>query len=119
MPPFLEPIQREPGIPRGIQKIRDVMRVRRYAGGLFALGKIGHASCVLPERVQLADEEHSAFHQHARGFREYRLQLLHVFQHQIAGDEIGRLIGARPALGDVGEGKRDVRQVPAFFPAPS
>jgi len=97
------------------QKIGDVVDKSIYPRGLVAALEIGDGTLVLAEGMEFADEELSAISQYAGGFGKNGGQIFHVLKDEVAGDEIGEMIIARPALGEVGLGESDVGAVREFF----
>src|SRR5215216_5256537 len=63
---------------------------------------------VLPEGMQLVDEEISIWLEHALRLAEYEIQVRNVFQHQVANDEVKELRLKIPGLTDVHQRKVDI-----------
>ncbi len=77
----------------------------RELDALLILLKRGFAAQVLFERVELADKQVARGGQGTRRFGEDKGEICDMFKHQVAGDQIRRLVGTRPGLREIGFGE--------------
>jgi len=75
-----------------MDELRNVMYERWNYGGFLISFEIGLDTLILPERVQLTNKELPARHQSTKGFRKNEGQIANVFEHEVAHDQIERLI---------------------------
>ncbi len=81
----------------------------------------GFPAFILPERVEFVEEKPAFGLQGPRGFGEYKGEILYVFQHKVADDQVKRLVIKDPSLGDVHLRKTDVLRLhllPGFLDHP-
>jgi hypothetical protein len=101
MPPFLKTCEGKPAVCCGIEELGDMM----HKGWNFdsCLIALKHGSCaqVLFERVQFAHEQASRRNQTAKRFREDEGQIGDVLKHQVAHDQVNRLIGTWPWVREI------------------
>ena len=75
----------------------------------------GFAAQVLLEGMKLADQEAACRHQRACCFGEDEGEIGNVLKHQVASDQVHRLVSAGPGLREIGGGERH-RLAKAFGP---
>ena len=75
---------------------------RKLDARLLAL-EHGFGAQVLFERVQFTHEKVPRVHQCTAGLGEDKRQIVDVFEHQVADNEIHRLIRSRPSLRQIGD----------------
>ncbi len=84
MPPLVHARQRESSARSGAGEIREVMhKCLDFRRLLFAL-EIGFGALVLPERVQLGNEEPSFAAEDAIRFGKDERKIAYMFEHQVA-----------------------------------
>jgi len=88
MPEFFQAHQRQIVGRGSVEKVRDVVHKSRNLNPLIVSLKPRYDATVLPKRMKLADEDSSAFGEHARGFTQDKPQTLDVFEYEIARDQI-------------------------------
>ena|ERR1051325_5054359 len=64
-----------------------------------------HDAAILPKRMKLADEDSSVSGEYARSFTQDKPQILDVFEHEIARNQIDGRCFNGPGLGNIGDAK--------------
>ncbi len=108
MPPLVHVRQRKSAVRRGVGEVRKVMhKCLDFRRLLFAL-EIGFGALVLPERVQLGNEEPPSAAEDAIRFGKDERKIAYMFEHQVASYQIHSPLFARPPLRKIGHDKTHI-----------
>ena len=103
MPPLFEIVERQPIPGSRFSEVGDMMHERRNQDRFRSALEPGLRPLILTERMKFANEKTPGVCQNARSFGKNEGQVLDVFQHQIADNEIERPLFTRPWSRDVGD----------------